>query len=363
MANTIGPPPTGAGWDENYPDINDVYGNACFEIRDLRKGVRIRLEKEHSTIGVSSAGGEHKQGSAVSYAGDYSSAWPTKRPDGITSLSSADTGRMAIDTGSIPNRFAIYVHGTGWVVIGDIIGKSLTVRGNSSSYSNPISIALEDDTAADPANKFRFAITAANTLKLQGRNSAGTGWDDILTWVRGTLSMTAGSAIAMGGNKITGLAAATTSGDAMRYDETVRLSSDQTVAGVKTFSSFPVTPSSAPTTNYQVANKKYVDDQRMESSKDGFTPNTAITTAVESVTLPNGRIIKSGRTSLTGSGTIHFGNSFSAGCVPVVTITAETSANDALFYALNSTPTKDGFSIYVESASHMIKLHWIAIGY
>ena len=34
----------------------------------------------------------------------------------------------------------------------------------------------------------------------------------------------------------------------------------EAVAGVKTFSSFPVTPSLAPTTDYQVANKKYVDD-------------------------------------------------------------------------------------------------------
>ena len=40
----------------------------------------------------------------------------------------------------------------------------------------------------------------------------------------------------------------------------VKLSGNQTVAGIKTHSSFPVTPSSAPTTNYQVANKKYVDD-------------------------------------------------------------------------------------------------------
>lgn len=38
------------------------------------------------------------------------------------------------------------------------------------------------------------------------------------------------------------------------------LTTDQTVAGVKTFSSFPVTPSSAPTTDYQTSNKKYVDD-------------------------------------------------------------------------------------------------------
>lgn len=40
----------------------------------------------------------------------------------------------------------------------------------------------------------------------------------------------------------------------------VSLTGNETVAGTKTFSSFPVTPSSAPTTNYQVANKKYVDD-------------------------------------------------------------------------------------------------------
>lgn len=41
----------------------------------------------------------------------------------------------------------------------------------------------------------------------------------------------------------------------------VAMTGDQTVAGIKTFSSFPVTPSSDPTTNYQTANKKYVDDK------------------------------------------------------------------------------------------------------
>lgn len=35
---------------------------------------------------------------------------------------------------------------------------------------------------------------------------------------------------------------------------------NQTITGVKTFASFPVTPSSAPTTDYQMANKKYADD-------------------------------------------------------------------------------------------------------
>ena len=41
---------------------------------------------------------------------------------------------------------------------------------------------------------------------------------------------------------------------------TVNKSGNQTIAGIKTFSSFPITPSSAPSSDYQVANKKYVDD-------------------------------------------------------------------------------------------------------
>lgn len=41
----------------------------------------------------------------------------------------------------------------------------------------------------------------------------------------------------------------------------VGLTGNEVVAGIKTFSSFPVTPSSAPTISYQVSNKKYVDDE------------------------------------------------------------------------------------------------------
>lgn len=45
-----------------------------------------------------------------------------------------------------------------------------------------------------------------------------------------------------------------------KFPEVMDLANNQTVAGVKTFTSFSVTPSSAPATDYQVANKKYVDD-------------------------------------------------------------------------------------------------------
>ncbi len=52
---------------------------------------------------------------------------------------------------------------------------------------------------------------------------------------------------------------------------------NETVAGVKTFSSFPVTPSSAPTTDYQVANKKYVDDNAGGSLYDQIGALSAVT--------------------------------------------------------------------------------------
>jgi hypothetical protein len=55
--------------------------------------------------------------------------------------------------------------------------------------------------------------------------------------------------------------------------DNVKLTGDQTVAGIKTFSSFPITPSAAPTTNYQVANKKYINDQNLN---DFTAPDGAV---------------------------------------------------------------------------------------
>lgn len=46
----------------------------------------------------------------------------------------------------------------------------------------------------------------------------------------------------------------------------VHKTGDETIADVKTFSSFPITPSSAPTTDYQVANRKFVVDTVSASS-------------------------------------------------------------------------------------------------
>lgn len=54
----------------------------------------------------------------------------------------------------------------------------------------------------------------------------------------------------------------------------VGVNNAQTIAGIKTFSSFPITPSTSPTTDYQVVNKKYVDDNnnKINSLTNKVTP-------------------------------------------------------------------------------------------
>ena len=56
----------------------------------------------------------------------------------------------------------------------------------------------------------------------------------------------------------------------------VHVTGDETIAGIKTFTSCPITPSGTPTTNFEVANKLYVD------SVAGVTPTLIV---VESFTL------------------------------------------------------------------------------
>lgn len=53
----------------------------------------------------------------------------------------------------------------------------------------------------------------------------------------------------------------------------VALTGAQSISGIKTFLSFPVTPSSAPSSDYQVANKKYVDDSVPSITQ---TPNRVV---------------------------------------------------------------------------------------
>lgn len=86
---------TGADWDTAAPANTDLRSNGALEIRDLRLGTAIRVDKEHIDLAGTSAGGQHVAGSAVAYV---QSAAPTTQPDGTSLASTADDGRLWIDT-------------------------------------------------------------------------------------------------------------------------------------------------------------------------------------------------------------------------------------------------------------------------
>jgi hypothetical protein len=93
MANT-----TANSWDEASPAITDPRREGAVEITSLRKAVRLRLDKEHAATLTGGVGGEHKEGSAKVY---FEASAPTMRPDGTTSLSSDDAGRLWLDSDTL----------------------------------------------------------------------------------------------------------------------------------------------------------------------------------------------------------------------------------------------------------------------
>lgn len=89
----------GIGWDTIAPADTDPRKDGAAEIRDLRKGVGIRVDKEHESLASASAGGEHRPGSAKAYF-DISSAFPSTRPNS-DAFTNDDKGRLALVDGTL----------------------------------------------------------------------------------------------------------------------------------------------------------------------------------------------------------------------------------------------------------------------
>lgn len=130
----------------------------------------------------------------------------------------------------------------------------------------------------------------------------------------------------------------------------VALTGNQTVAGIKTFSSFPITPSSAPSADYEMANKKYVDDVAFagvgaatesapgaaelatQAETDGGTDDERIVTPKKLATttkIPAGvSSALSGKVATSGDETINGVKTF--GSIPVLPASDPTTDNQAV---------------------------------
>jgi len=142
---------SGDGWNETLPQDSDPYAYGAQEIRDLRAGVRIRMECEHENLATSGVGGEHLAGSAKIYSAVTASA-PTVRPDGTTSLGANDEGRLWYDE-TLKTLF-IYT-GSAWSAVLPTIGTGVitggmladdTVTGSKMAHGTIVAENLASDS-------------------------------------------------------------------------------------------------------------------------------------------------------------------------------------------------------------------------
>lgn len=114
----------GTKWDVDSPDINQLIGNHYKEMYDLRRGVGIRMDKEHETMATSSAGGVHIPGSAVAWHLATGSI-PALQPNG-DAFDSGDKGRLwhdiTTDIFYVLDDDTDPTVGGGWVVMGHYLG-------------------------------------------------------------------------------------------------------------------------------------------------------------------------------------------------------------------------------------------------
>lgn len=184
---------------------------------------------------------------------------PPEGPDFNGILSAISAHIVYQNGGGIYTFSQEYVDKTGGydkdsVLIGDD-GSALWVSLSDNNTEN-------FNTATPPAEWVKISFTGVEQQLEDILNSLALKADK-------TIQVIAGTGLSGGGNlqanRTLSVDYGTTEGTAAQGNDSrivnsVRTTGNQTISGLKTFTQFPVTPSAAPTANYQVANKKYVDD-------------------------------------------------------------------------------------------------------
>lgn len=215
----------GTLWDVTSPDIDQPIGNNYKELYDLRKGIALRMNKEHETLATSSAGGVHKQGSARAF---FQDAAPTTQVNG-DAFDSGDLGSLWFDSdSSIDNCFYVLTATTPtWTPVSTEIIATL-LASNRQFAGNLTVDGATTHTGAVYANG---GITLGADKGLLGSSTSDINLNSAKFRVYGaTGNTTVGGTLA--------------------------------VTGVATLgNSSQMASSTAPTTDADLANKKYVDDQ------------------------------------------------------------------------------------------------------
>lgn len=172
----------GDAWDETNPANATNLSDGDDHIRDVRKGVRIRLEYEHSTLAGSSAGGKHKfitlqtQGSKPTVDATQVAALYTKLVTGVNELFFEDEAGNEIQItsgagltssgggvqGTVKNLVVAYASASSVTVTADelVLSDTSNQKANIYSVSETIEITTSGasglDTGAEAANTIYY---------------------------------------------------------------------------------------------------------------------------------------------------------------------------------------------------------------
>lgn len=143
-------------------------------------------------------------------------------------------------------------------------------------------------------------------------------------------TISAGTGLSGGGNLGSNVSLSvsfgTAAGTVAEGNAVVRLSGNQTVAGVKTFSSIPVLPATNPTTDNQAARKAYVDSQVSSVNTGVMSVTSGAGISVTGTTTPT---IAVDTTVLRTTGNQTVGGTKTFSSIPVLPSSNPTTANQA----------------------------------
>ena len=203
-------------FDKDKPAASTSLRNSNPEILANWSAIETAADREHefSTGGTVADQFHHKKGSARAF---FQDAEPGARADG-TAFTSEDLGSLWFDSNASPdNQFNVLTATTPtWTPVStEIIAVAVAAIHTWAAVQTFSEIPV-----------FTKGL-AANNAFLQGRNNADSGYVDLLkantsdqaTFGVNVAAFTMAAAIAMGTNKITGLAAASAAGDAVRFEQ------------------------------------------------------------------------------------------------------------------------------------------------
>jgi len=260
-AATTHDPWDGTVWIVTSPNNEALVGNTYKEIYDLRKGVALRIDREHVDLATSSVGGEHVQGSARAW---FQDAAPSLQPDG-TALAAGDLGMLWFDSNATPDNLAYVLTATTptWTLLSASLSGEAFTWTVAQTFGHDLT--LDDGTTDSPAltlidatdEEFKVikkdngntevTIPADTSVEIVGGNLAvGDGSP-------GTAAMDGEDAYIEGALEVDGVAT---------LDGNVTVGGTLVVTGVSTLATLSAfEDATAPTDPCHIANMAYVDAQ------------------------------------------------------------------------------------------------------